>query len=1034
MGLGKTIELLSLVLSNPYDAPTAAYRVHHTAPHLRQLTTRATLVVVPLSLLSQWNDEVDKCVMAGAMQVAVWYPFDNSRLNKASAKAHELSSHDIVLTTYDAVLAETRASTDRLASPKVLLNRCWWRVVLDESQRVSKNNTLITRTCCALPRVHSWLLSGTPVGNVVEDLLGQLLFLRVEPFCRMGEGVDNFWEREVTSRFQAHDDGALEIVDELLGSIMMRHSKAQSLIDAGGVARPIISLPEMRTQDVAVVLADESERAVYLALEAYCQEEMVRIVAEQASPYIALIGLFTLLAKTANHSSLLSLSALDERLQRRIDNVASDQEARERAEQEAALPPELRLEGPRKGAKVTAAANAAKAANAITGLSALPQLSKAGSAGLLGAPRHLAAVLDELPSDAAGRASLEALLRACRSAPLEGTRRAEEAHECLVCRTAANEIARPVLLHCCLQVACYECATYGLDGLGGGGSGGAAQASARCMHCSTPLSPAGLTRLCVPLDSQPDAEPASASVPSAVAAMEALQLLPPQGRLAELRVWACCGAPCTDKLVPAGWRVCNLTVDGLHFCSTVCMRSRFRRALVQCGTPHTGSSEYQLQDGGPHGWPGPLARGRPRFPNVQAAEVELLKRAGPVEQGTPLYRSGKRACPLLELPNVLGFPQLDGTPSPASHFVAHYDAAGGARPYGMHGPWHTGSKLSAIAAAVRQMRADSQPEAGGSKAVVFSAFLGTLQLLQDLLSDEYGAGAVVSANGSLSQAERAEQIATFHAEAGCFVLLLTVGACASGLNLTVADHCFLVEPQTNASKELQLINRIYRIGQTRPVTVKKFFCAATVEERLLAVRKRRNSGLLAEAEASQRSEDDGAGPEADAMAVPVVGDSGEGGAEGGADGSAEGGAAMAMRIGDLRFVFGFESTDSAERPQAQAAERPQAQVAERPQAQAQAAERSLALAKAAAERFARLYPAPGRKAERLQGRAVGESKAIPKRTPGPYMLFCKTERPRIVEANPGIPFGEVGKALGAAWQKLSFAQKAEWGMIYRGEE
>ena len=555
MGLGKTCELLSLVLSNPYDAPTAAYRVHHTAPHLQQHTTRATLVVVPLSLLSQWSDEVDKCVMAGAMQVAVWYPFDNSRLNKASAKAHELSSHDIVLTTYDAVLAETRASTDRQASPKVLLNRCWWRVVLDESQRVSKNNTLITRTCCALPRVHSWLLSGTPVGNVVEDLLGQLLFLRVEPFCRMGEGVDNFWEREVTSRFQAHDEGALEIVDELLGSIMMRHSKAQSLVDAGGVARPIVSLPEMRMQHVAVELTDKSERAVYLALEAYCQEEMVRIVAEQSSPYIALIGLFSLLAKTTNHSSMLSLAALDERLQRRIDAITSDQEARERAEQEAALPPELRLERPTKGrptkgANATEAANAANAANAITRLSALPQLSKAGSAGLLGAPKHLVAVLDELPSDAAGRASLEALLRACRSVPLEGTRRAEEAHECLVCRTAASEIARPVLLHCCLQVACYECATYRLDAPGDSGSGVAVQTPPRCMHCGTPLSPAGLTRLCVPLDSPPDAEPASASVPSAAAAVEALRLLPPQGRLAELRVWACCGAPSWSKCPP----------------------------------------------------------------------------------------------------------------------------------------------------------------------------------------------------------------------------------------------------------------------------------------------------------------------------------------------------------------------------------------------------------------------------------------------------------------------------------------------------
>ena len=78
------------------------------------------------------------------------------------------------------------------------------------------------------------------------------------------------------------------------------------------------------------------------------------------------------------------------------------------------------------------------------------------------------------------------------------------------------------------------------------------------------------------------------------------------------------------------------------------------------------------------------------------------------------------------------------------------------------------------------------------------------------------------------------------------------------------------------------------------MVIKKFFCVATVEERLLAVRKRRNSGLLADAEAPQLEEE---GPEADAMAVPVVGDSGEGGDDGGA--------AMAVRIGDLRFVLGF---------------------------------------------------------------------------------------------------------------------------------
>ena len=47
-----------------------------------------------------------------------------------------------------------------------------------------------------------------------------------------------------------------------------------------------------------------------------------------------------------------------------------------------------------------------------------------------------------------------------------------------------------------------------------------------------------------------------------------------------------------------------------------------------------------------------------------------------------------------------------------------------------------------------------------------------------------------------------------------------------------------------------------------------------------------------------------------------------------------------------------------------------------------------------------------------------------KRAPGPYMIFCKAERPKIVKANPNMPFGEVGKALGARWKAFSAEEKA----------
>ena len=50
----------------------------------------------------------------------------------------------------------------------------------------------------------------------------------------------------------------------------------------------------------------------------------------------------------------------------------------------------------------------------------------------------------------------------------------------------------------------------------------------------------------------------------------------------------------------------------------------------------------------------------------------------------------------------------------------------------------------------------------------------------------------------------------------------------------------------------------------------------------------------------------------------------------------------------------------------------------------------------------------------------------PKRAPGPYMIFCKEERPKIVKANPNMSFGEVGKALGEKWRGMSDAQKAKY--------
>lgn len=56
---------------------------------------------------------------------------------------------------------------------------------------------------------------------------------------------------------------------------------------------------------------------------------------------------------------------------------------------------------------------------------------------------------------------------------------------------------------------------------------------------------------------------------------------------------------------------------------------------------------------------------------------------------------------------------------------------------------------------------------------------------------------------------------------------------AEGLDLVQASHVFLLEPLLNPALESQAVNRIHRIGQTRPTYVHKYAISDTIEEIIL---------------------------------------------------------------------------------------------------------------------------------------------------------------------------------------------------------
>lgn len=63
-------------------------------------------------------------------------------------------------------------------------------------------------------------------------------------------------------------------------------------------------------------------------------------------------------------------------------------------------------------------------------------------------------------------------------------------------------------------------------------------------------------------------------------------------------------------------------------------------------------------------------------------------------------------------------------------------------------------------------------------------------------------------------------------------MLLSLSAGGVGLNLIGANHLLLTDLHWNPQLEAQAQDRIYRVGQKKPVTIYKFMCTDTVEQKI----------------------------------------------------------------------------------------------------------------------------------------------------------------------------------------------------------
>jgi superfamily II DNA or RNA helicase len=143
----------------------------------------------------------------------------------------------------------------------------------------------------------------------------------------------------------------------------------------------------------------------------------------------------------------------------------------------------------------------------------------------------------------------------------------------------------------------------------------------------------------------------------------------------------------------------------------------------------------------------------------------------------------------------------------------------------------TSSKLTALLEALETVAED------GHQALVFSQWTSLLDRIEPLL--EQTGIAFVRLDGSTR--DRARVVDTFQAEGGPPVMLVSLKAGGSGLNLTAADHVFLCDPWWNPAVEDQAADRAHRIGQQRPVLIYRLVAKDTVEERILELQARKRA-------------------------------------------------------------------------------------------------------------------------------------------------------------------------------------------------
>ncbi|KAK5608860.1 hypothetical protein CRENBAI_019267 [Crenichthys baileyi] len=190
---------------------------------------------------------------------------------------------------------------------------------------------------------------------------------------------------------------------------------------------------------------------------------------------------------------------------------------------------------------------------------------------------------------------------------------------------------------------------------------------------------------------------------------------------------------------------------------------------------------------------------------------------------------------VLSLEEQLNALSLSSTPSPSGADTKDTVALNGTRfPSQLFEETSKGTKVSAITSELMTIRNKSDNQ----KSVIVSQWTSMLSIIALHLRQMGLTYGVI--DGTVNPKRRMDVVEEFNTNPkGPQVMLVSLCAGGVGLNLIGGNHLFLIDMHWNPALEDQACDRIYRVGQRKDVTIHRFVCEGTVEEKIATLQTKK---------------------------------------------------------------------------------------------------------------------------------------------------------------------------------------------------